>query len=150
MSYTKSTLGNLNLPCSVRTLTEHDKLQVEYLDNLSGNDVKGWLNDNTDYAWGLFLDKKLIGYCTIGLADVLEFELRTFEEYTPDDLLLSDVFIDPKYRHNGFGQTMISSAISQRNKGIDKRIFLTLLDEDLQSFYLQCGFKPVCEGFMVK
>lgn len=39
------------------------------LDFISCFSVAEWLDDNTDYAWGIFKNDELIGYCTIGIAD---------------------------------------------------------------------------------
>lgn len=39
------------------------------LDFISCFSVAEWLDDNTDYVWGIFKNDELIGYCTIGIAD---------------------------------------------------------------------------------
>lgn len=148
MIYIERVIANNSIV--VCPLTELHRPQVEYLDTLSYNDVKGWLEDNIDYAWGIFVGTTLIGYCTIGGADVLEFELGEYKEYSSDALLLSDVFIEPKYRRKGHAVQMVNAAIEQRNKEEQASVFLTLLDDDLQHLYKHCGFKNFCEGFMIK
>lgn len=129
----------------IRPLTKMDVPQVMILDSISGNYVQQWLDDTDQetaedaYAWGCFLDTKLIGYCTIGGADDLAVA-KDCKEYTYDSLLLSDVFVLPEYRHKGYGITMVTTAVAKRTKQTHESVFLTLLHDDLHTFYEKVGF----------
>lgn len=58
-----------------RPLTHQDYRHTIHLDNLSGNELAQWIthpeDDDLEYAHGIFLDDNLIGYCSVGCADVL-------------------------------------------------------------------------------
>lgn len=129
----------------IRPLTKMDVPQVMILDSMSGNYVQQWLDDTDQetaenaYAWGCFLGTKLIGYCTIGGADDLPVA-KDCKKYTYDSLLLSDVFVLPEYRHKGYGTNMVATAITKRTKQTHENVFLTLLHDDLHTFYEKAGF----------
>lgn len=134
----------------VRALTEKSRTDVESLDEMSGNCVSQWLEDNEDYAWGLFKNNNLIGYCTIGYADDCGPEIENFKGYTHDSLLLSDVFIKPEYRKQGYALLMIDEAIRLRTANEKELIFLTVLYDDLRNLYEKCSFMYVKNGVMVR
>ena len=73
------------------------------LDFISCFSVAEWLDDNTDYAWGIFKNDELIGYCTIGIADDMDAIVESHPEHTVDSLCISDVYIEKRYRHKGYG-----------------------------------------------
>ena len=52
------------------------------LDFISCFSVAEWLDDNTDYAWGIFKNDELIGYCTIGIADDMDAIVESHPEHT--------------------------------------------------------------------
>lgn len=130
----------------IRSLTEDDVKEVSFLDDLSDNGVASMV-DCEDYAWGIFVDKELIGYCTIGGADVGDYEKE--DEWTYDSLLLSDVFICPEYRGNGYAKLLINEALKQANPD-NEPVFLKVLDDRLASLYESLGFKYLHDGTMVK
>lgn len=131
---------------TIRPLNENDNKDVELLDDKSGFYVQQWLEDNTDYAWGAFLTDEtgehLIGYCTTGYADDCCESIEEHELHTCDSILLSDVYIANKYRHNGYGSEMIKKALELRHESDGKveTVFLTIMNNALESFYKPLGF----------
>lgn len=126
----------------VRSLTEEDRNAVDNLDELSGNYVAQWLEGNTDYAWGLFADSKLIGYCSIGEAEDVSAVISSYPGYTCDSLILSDVFVLPEYRKQGLGLYMVGQVINERNKE-NNLIFLKPFCDSLGYFYDKLGFRYI-------
>lgn len=129
----------------IRSLTEDDIKEVSLLDDLSDNGVVDMI-DCEDYAWGIFVEKELIGYCTVGGADVGDYEDEA--EWTYDSLLLSDVFICPEYRGNGYAKLLINYALKQANPD-NEPVFLKVLDDRLATLYESLGFKYLHDGTMV-
>ena len=138
----------------VRPLSENDRIQVKNMDQLSGFCVEQWI-DAVDFAWGIFKDDNLIGYCTIGIADDADPLVEEHEAYKADSsLLLSDVFILPEYRNHGYGSQMIKESIETRWKmdGEKNTVYLHAMgvtgdlsyDEKLKSFYEKIGFSELC------
>ena len=126
----------------IRRLTEEDRNAVDNLDDLSGNYVAQWLEGNTDYAWGLFADSKLIGYCSIGEAEDVSAVIENYPGYTCDSLILSDVFVLPEYRKQGLGLYMVEQVINERNKE-NNLIFLKPICDSLGYFYDKLGFRYI-------
>lgn len=93
---------------SVKLLTVKDSRVVRSLDFISCFSVEEWLDDNTDYAWGIFKNDELIGYCTIGIADDMDAIVESHPEHTVDSLCISDVYIEKRYRHKGYGTQLIA------------------------------------------
>lgn len=56
---------------TVKLLTMKELHSVRFMDVVSDFYVEQWLEENTDYAWGIFKNEtdELMGYCTIGYAD---------------------------------------------------------------------------------
>ena len=136
----------------VRGFREEDYEAVSELDDLSGNMLAdsyyGCLNpgDTSAYGWGLFLDDKLIGCCSIGWADDVGEPISNHPHYNDscDQLLLSDVFILPEYRNKGFGLYMIGEALKEKWEIEGKEAtyaYLTLLYDELGYFYHKLGFE---------
>lgn len=137
-------------PLSIYQLSE-----VKTMDQMSGFCMEQWLDDNVDFAWGLFHNDKLIGYCSIGIADDTEPLIEGHEAYKEDSsLYLSDVFILPEYRNQGYGSQMIKESIETRWKmdGEKNTVYLHAMgiigdlsyDEKLKSFYEKIGFSELC------
>ena len=126
---------------TIRELNETDIKSVEELDELSGNQVSQWL-DCDDYAWGLFLHDKLIGYCTAGYADDCCNSIENHPLHTNDSILLSDVFILKDYRNKGYASQMIRTALTLRhvNDGYDETVYLSVLYDSLARLYEPVGF----------
>lgn len=131
----------------VRPLNEEDREQVELLDVESGNDV-AWGLDSEDYAWGVFLGQELVGYCTLGGADV-DTVYESFKEWTCDSLCLCDVFVKKEYRGHGLALRLVGDVLDKGNQA-KENVFLTVLDDDLCSFYEKLGFRLLENGTMVR
>lgn len=135
----------------IRALCEDDGPQVEMLDEMSDFGVESML-DCEDYAYGLFKGDELIGYCTIGCADVLYEDpvVANYPGYCCDSFLLSDVFIKPEEQGQGYAVFMVNEAVKMRTEYEKELVFLTLLDDDLSHLYEKCGFEVIQPGLMVR
>ena len=138
----------------VAPLSIYQLSKVKTMDQMSGFCMEQWLDDNVDFAWGLFHNDKLIGYCSIGIADDADPLVEEHEAYKEDSsLLLSDVFILPEYRNQGYGSQMIKESIETRWKmdGVKNTVYLHAMgvtgdlsyDEKLKSFYEKIGFSEL-------
>lgn len=138
----------------VAPLSIYQLSKVKTMDQMSGFCMEQWLDDNVDFAWGLFHNDKLIGYCSIGIADDADPLVEEHEAYKEDSsLLLSDVFILPEYRNQGYGSQMIKESIETRWKmdGEKNTVYLHAMgvtgdlsyDEKLKSFYEKIGFSEL-------
>lgn len=141
---------------NIRALTEKDTQIVEELEQKSDFMISGMI-DSDNYGYGIFDNEKLIGFCSIGCADTLSDEMDEigYRNYDiANDLLLSDVFIDPAYQNKGYGTMLIKNAIRLKQKS-EKRItniFITVLYDDVVPFYEKLGFEWVDQdaGILVK
>lgn len=134
----------------VKALTEDNYQEVLALDELSGNAVADMV-DSEEYAWGLFKNDELIGYCTIGGAEELgEDKEFNYPGYSYNSLLLSDVFIKSEQRGQGYATLLVDEAIKLRTETKKELVFLTLLDDNLSHLYQKCGFEIVQPGLMVR
>jgi len=123
---------------TIRKLTGDDRPAVFEMDRHSGFDVGYFLEDlkmseESDYAFGIFSEGVLIGYCSLGGAD----EYSSYPEWSKQDLCLCDVYIDPLYRHKGAGTQLVNFAIQSSPYG---NVFITLMDEGLCNFYKPLDF----------
>lgn len=134
----------------VKPLSEEHRLEVEEIDDASGDYVSQWLEDNEDYAWGLFEGETLVGYCTIGYADDCCEKIEGYRGYTHDSLLLSDVFVLPDYRGHGYGSFLINEAVKLRTENDKQLVFLTVMYDRLSHFYEPIGFSSIGDGVMVR
>ena len=129
---------------TIRPLTYQDNQEIQNLDDMSGNDVAQWFQEEDDYcedyAYGLFLNNRLIGYCTIGGADDCPLMIAKHELYNYNALLLSDVYVLPEYRNKSFGLQLIIKAIQLKREQENEPVFLTLLYDSLSNFYEKAGF----------
>lgn len=145
-----SDITNDGLRLFIKPLSKEHLLAVETMDDMSGNYVLQWLEDNEDYAWGLFAEERLVGYCSIGRADDCREEIEGYPGYTYDSLLLSDVFVLPEYRGQGFGSFMVNEAVKLRTEEDKQLVFLTVMYDRLSQFYEKIGFLWVGNGVMVR
>lgn len=126
-----------------RPLTHQDYRHTIHLDNLSGNELAQWIthpeDDDLEYAHGIFLDDNLIGYCSVGCADVLDDELREFNIRTYEDVIISDIYIHKKHRKQGFGYQLIQYIINTHKK--HHEIYLVPMYDELKYFYQPLGFE---------
>lgn len=133
---------------SVRGLSLDDLKRVKELDEMSGNGVSQWVEDLepdeiSDYAYGLFKNRELVGYATVGYADDVCPEIQAHPEYHNEQLLLSDVFIEPIERHQGLGRIMVFEAIWARLM-YDRdatQVYANLMCDNLMPFYKTLGFQ---------
>lgn len=132
---------------TVKLLTMKELHSVRFMDVVSDFYVEQWLEENTDYAWGIFKNDELIGYCTIGIADDMDAIVESHPEHTVDSLCISDVYIEKRYRHKGYGTQLITEVIQDRWKldGCKNTVYLSVLHDELTSFYSKIGFKPLDE-----
>lgn len=140
----------MNERLKVRTLNENDMISVIQLDDLSGNYLEQWIEDNEDYSWGLFLDNVLIGYCSTGYADDCGRIIETYNGYTHDALLLGDVFIIPEFRHKGYATYFIEEVLKLRNPNDKELVFLMYMYDSLKKFYEKMGFQHIEDNVMVR
>lgn len=132
-----------------RWLTEGDSVAVQELDDSGDFNIVSML-DCENYAFGVFDKGKLVGYCTLGGADVIADEVGECPGYNDDSMLLSDVFILPEYRHKGLGRMMIQTLFEKSEDAKSNLVFIGLLDDALQSFYEPLGFISLKDGYMVR
>ena len=144
----------------VRPFKAGEEEIVVEIDELSGNDVQQWndaLEDGSnDYSWGIFNNDTCMGYCTIGYADdmcgVIE-DYSLYQEYQKrgeDCYYISDVFIKPEFRHNGYGLKLIQETIQGRfQKECPAPVFIEAVSKETQQFYAKVGFQPIDELAMV-
>lgn len=139
----------------VRPISQKDIWQVKTLDDKSGNYLSQWIkdleeNEISDYAFGIFSDNCLVGYCSIGYADDVGRSIEEHPLHTNDSLYLSDVYIRPEYRKNGYALKMCKEALHMANPD-NEAVFLTVLYDDLERLYSKLGFEFIdADGRMVK
>ena len=124
----------------IRSLNREDYDQVKEIDQLSFRDVSSTI-DSPEYAWGIFDEDKLAGYCTIGGAEEIDED---------DSWLLSDVFIKPEYRNQGYAKQLINEVLDNVSQINKESVFITILDDRLREFYEDIGFEYLEDGLMVK
>ena len=114
-------------------------------------------DDDQNYAYGIFDENgKLFGFCSIGGADIGEEDIESYPTYSDDDLILSDMFIHPDYRHQGYGTELYTTAIQLTNPNEKQNVFADILYDGntVKHFYEAGGFVLVktstFNGLMVK
>lgn len=133
----------------VRPLTEKDAEETGKLDDLSGFELKNWVADtgpeDDPFAWGLFLDGRLVGYCSIGGADDVCDSIDRNPLHTSNSLLLSDVYLVPDCRHQDLGSRMVKEAIEKRWEldGSREAVFLICIHDRVRSVYEKIGFVSI-------
>lgn len=127
---------------TVKLLTMKELHSVRFMDVVSDFYVEQWLEENTDYAWGIFKNEtdELMGYCTIGYADDTSDIIEKHPEHTDDSLLLSDVYIKPQFRNKGYGIKLITEVIRKRWEldGNKNTVYLVAMYDKLMYFYGWC------------
>lgn len=136
---------------NVRLLNTQDIEQVRKLDSESEFRLVDFIEDNTDYAWGIFNNNILAGYCSIGSVDGCEDPIfESHKLYSIDAFVLSDVYISEEYRSRGYGHMLLKEAISQKRKiSGNYPIYLELLFSETKAFYLKLGFENIDDYAMV-
>ena len=134
---------------AVRPLSAVDAQEIIKMDDMSGFYVSQWLeemDEDNDYSWGIYVNHVLAGYCTIGYADDVPSIIEKHPNYSNEAYLLSDVFIKPEYRHNGYGLQMITGAICGRWKIEETApVFLEMIYDKLKNFYGKVGFETLAD-----
>lgn len=120
---------------TVRPLEMKDAAQIKEIDSEGEFEIFGFIEDmleedKQDYAYGIFLNDSLIGYCTIGGADEID-------NAECDDELLGDVYIRENYRGQGYGKQLIEYVLSQHS---EHNIYADILHDELEHFYKPFGF----------
>ena len=120
---------------TVRPLEMKDTAQIREIDSEGEFEIFGFIEDilkenKQDYAYGIFLNDFLIGYCTIGGADEID-------NAECSDELLGDVYIRENYRGQGYGKQLIKYVLSQHS---EHDIYADILHDELEHFYIPFGF----------
>ena len=131
----------------VKSLRKINMAEVIRLDQLSGFSVWQWVSSTDAYndeSWGIYLANQLIGYCTIGYADDQCPVITDHELWSEDSYQLSDVFIAPAYRNNGYGSKLVRDAIKGRylSEGV-RPVFLQPITKQVMQFYQTIGFLSI-------
>lgn len=132
---------------TVRPFTHSDLADVVEMDEMSGNDVSQWVgelepDEDNDYSWGIYIDNKLAGYCTIGYADDMCDVIENHPLNKNDAYYMSDVYMKPEYRHHGYGLKLITETIKGRFKSeCEMAVFLQTFYDNLKNFYAKAGFE---------
>lgn len=132
----------------VRTLSGEDADIVSELDNMTDEftlapEICGYEPDESSFAWGIFYEDKLIGYCTVGGADCVDDDddIAQYPGYTTDALILSTVFIVPEYRNIGLGTYFIEKVLKIHEDVPGNLVFLNIEEYRLSYFYKKLGFQ---------
>lgn len=129
-----------------RLFKTKDIYAVHYMDSLSGFNMASYIDNDNDWAWGLFDNSnQLIGYCSIGYADDCNDAISKHPMHDNDSLLLDNVFILPKYRHTNNAIRMISDAITNRwhYDNFKAPVFLSYVSPTIIPTYELVGFKQI-------
>lgn len=90
------------------------------------------LKDKGAKLFGLFIEKKQIGFVAIEKAD--------------DDLFyLEKLAVLPKYRHSGYGEKLVKFATNCAKNENGRRLSISIIDEHtaLKNWYKRLGFKEI-------
>lgn len=133
---------------TVRELMERDAKAVHAMDDSSSFYVEQWLD--SDIAWGIFDNKKLMGYCTLGCADCCDDLYGEDTDFTDNAYVLSDVYVDRKYRHNGYGSELIQSAIREtwQRDNSSECVYLSPINDFVANWYDALGFRKIANDAM--
>lgn len=135
----------------VRPFTYADLKDVIQMDEESGNYVAQWVKDleyedasSNDYSWGIYVNNILAGYCTIGYADDVCSVIKNHSLHGDESYLLSDVYVKPDQRHQGYGLKLIIETMKGRfAKEETLPVFLQAFSDDLKCFYSKAGFEYI-------
>lgn len=113
---------------------------IKHLDRYSYRFVYDNFGTDSECVYGLWLNNKIIGYCTLGYADGVLYNANA------DDLLLSDVYILSKYRNKGYGLYFLQRVL----KNINVPVYAEILEDGLLYFYSKLGFKLISDGLLMR
>lgn len=139
---------------TTRPLEMRDAGQIKQIDSESEFEIFDFIEDmleeqdeyrangedySQDYAYGIFVNDELVGYCTIGGADEIECA-------GGEDELLGDVYIRETHRGKGYGRKLVEFALADHPK---YNIFADILYDELEAFYANFGFVRKELGLLV-
>ncbi len=124
----------------MRFLTENDKSAVEQLEKQVENNDMFYISedlDNDEFAIGAFLHNNnsdiLLGFCTCGES------YGVYSDTYENSLVLCDLLVDKAYRRKRIGEAL-TRCVMTKAKRENKNVVLTILDDNLSSYYEQFGF----------
>lgn len=136
----------------IRSLDESDIDEVKKVEEESFFEVSDMI-DSPDYGYGIFVENRLVGFCTLGYADVLDDieAVVTYSGFNVDSLLLSDVFVLPEHRAKGYGSSLVREAIKMKwaSEKKNELVFIEPWDDEVKRFYDKLGFSSITDDIMV-
>ena len=137
---------------TIRSLNESDITEVKKVEKESFFEVSD-MTDSPDYGYGIFVENSLVGFCTIGCADVIDDieAVATYPGFNGDSLLLSDVFVLPEHRAKGYGSSLVREAIKMKwaSEKKNELVFIEPWDDEVKRFYDKLGFSSITDDIMV-
>jgi predicted GNAT family N-acyltransferase len=109
------------------------------------------LNNASDYFYGIFENKKVIGYVcgTLSKNEKLTHESMFQHQSDGETLCIHSVVIEQSKRRKGLGIQMMKEYLNYVTKHENVKRILLLCKENLISFYQQCGFEFIGESNIV-
>lgn len=137
---------------TIRSLNESDITEVKKVEQESFFEVSDMI-DSPDYEYGIFVGNSLVGFCTIGGADVIDDieAVAAYPGFNGDSLLLSDVFVLPEHRAKGYGSSLVREAIKMKwaSEKKNELVFIESWDDEVKRFYDKLGFSSITDDIMV-
>lgn len=113
---------------------------IKHLDRYSYRFVYDNFGIDSECIWGIWLNNKIIGYCTLGYADGVIYSANS------DDLLLSDVYILSKYRRKGYGLYFLHRVF----RNINVPVYAEIMEDNLFYFYSKLGFQKISDCLLIR
>lgn len=131
----------------VKGLSIESKEQLRELSELPSNEfdlfelIESDLDETeSDFAYGLYENGKLVAHCSIGGAD------GVIEGCNYDDELLSDVFVHPDHRGHNYARILIAYAMNHGDHR-NHNIYCEPINYT-DSIYQKMGFKEIDDGLL--
>jgi len=132
-------LKNVNVAAGLlkKQQSLHYKFDPVFFEKPENFDIKSYLRQSqVNYkngrgiAYGIHDEDKLVAFISL--------------ETLTDGIYINELFVDDKYRGQGFGKTLMQSGFSHATKLGFKKIWTTLAAENQRAslFYKSCGFRP--------
>ena len=125
---------------NIRVDILRNKAEIKHLDKYSYRFVYDNFGIDSECVYGLWLENRIIGYCTLGYADGVIYNAGS------DDLLLSDVYILSKYRRKGYGLYFLKNVLST----VNVPIYAEIMKDSLFNFYSKLGFCKISAGLLLR
>lgn len=132
----------------VRGLMLKNAEAVKQLDEDGGWNVAQWVeeleeDEVSEYAYGIFDNDLLVGYCTIGGADDVGDTIEKDADYRNGySLYLSDVYVTPSYRHKGVATKLLEGALELR-VAYYENVYCEPAHPNLFALYSKVGFEKI-------